>query len=259
MNELVRCVSVFIRDAESQQHGIEAQELLELNHDGYGSALSLKERFFAKPFMKGRGSCLHTRTVDRCDRRLTAMEPSHCNVDRLRCNLLEMLFEELRCLYRGLIRHDPHGNLRECLRGDHRLRTLAGIAAPDSIALECGARPEPFDRGESFFAKQLLEPELLRIFPIVPRQLLECCSLSFCERADVSVESRDGDSSVLVVERCDHFCEGLNGVMQRTSKRSRVQVCVGAGDLNLHIRQSAETIADGWNTLREHRGIRDEN
>ncbi len=74
IEELIRRVRVLVRLAESKEHRIDAEHLLELDNDGNRSSLALIQRAFAKSLFQRCNRRRDTRAVDRRDRRFASMK-----------------------------------------------------------------------------------------------------------------------------------------------------------------------------------------
>src|SRR5260370_1129040 len=72
--------------------------------------------------------------------------------DRLGQQLADVLLDKLGDFLRILVGHQPGGKFGVGLGGNHGLGAFAGVAAPNAVELERGARPKLLHDGESSFA-----------------------------------------------------------------------------------------------------------
>ena len=78
------------------------------------------------------------------------------------------------------------------------------------------------------------------------------------ELRHVVVKARNGDAKILVVKLGDHFRQNGDRIRNRAAENSGVQILRRAGDFQLVIIQSAQSVGDGGNALRQHGRIGDD-
>lgn len=103
---------------------------------------------------------------------------------------------------------------------------------------------------------ELLQAQRLRIFSVAPGQLFESFTLCLCERAHVVVHALDLDAAVFVVQRCDHFRERLDRIVNGAPVRAPMEVALRSGHFHFHVGKPAQRIGDRGHALRKHAGVR---
>jgi hypothetical protein len=116
----------------------------------------------------------------------------------LRRHLLHVLLEQVADLFRILVRHQPHADLRHRHGRQHRLRAFAGESRQQAVHFEGRPRPHALERGVAGFAKQLRRAELRLVFLLVERQLLPLGALFRPKLDHIVIEAVDLDAAALV-------------------------------------------------------------
>src|SRR6266481_2207722 len=130
---LVRRMDVVVVETEADQYRIEPERALEIRHDRNRGAGADQERFLA-PFVGQRalGSRQRLHVPVERNRRCVGVigELGRAIPRQTRRHIVA---KSLADLFGDLALDQPERNLRRRFGGDHRFRTLAGIAADDAV------------------------------------------------------------------------------------------------------------------------------
>jgi len=124
--------------AETDEQRLYAERLLEGADDRDRTARIEWQGTFAEGVEYGLLGSLVCGHIGRCDVWHASVQEAHLDLDALRGDSLEVLLEESCDLAEVLIRNQTHRYLGRGLRWNDGLRTLLGIAAPDSVHVERG-------------------------------------------------------------------------------------------------------------------------
>ena len=138
-----------------------------------------------------------------------------------------------------LIRHEPAGDLRVRLAGDHGLLPRSLVAAPHAVDLERRPRPLALERRVAGLAERRRRADLREIRLLVVGQRGDRRALGARQLADLVVEPRHGHAAVGLVQRRDEPRHRVERIGHAAAVTARVQVLRGRRQRELEPAQSA--------------------
>src|SRR6266849_744703 len=255
---LIGSMGVFVGKAEAEQHARDFEGVVHLGNKGNGAALADEYGLFAEASLQRRLRFLENGRVKGRGPGLAGAEHSEFADYCLWQQLADVFFHELGDFLRLLVGDQARGKFRVSPRGDHGLGAFAGVAAPNAVELECGARPKLFDDGKTFLAHVARSSNrCLKIFSL-PRQGIERFAFSAADLGDIVVKAGDGDAKIFVVQLGKKLGQNRERIGDRATVDPGVQIARGAGELDLIVVQPAQTVGDGGHALGEHGSVRDD-
>src|ERR1700676_5615781 len=140
-NVLVRSVRVFIRQAEADQHAGNLEGVMHLGDEGDGAALANEDGFFPESLFERTLRDRKDWRVERGYPRFAGAEHLELALDRLRQELANLFFDELRNGLRLLVGSGAGRKICVGFRRDYRLCALTLITSPHAVQLEGWPRP----------------------------------------------------------------------------------------------------------------------
>jgi len=251
-------VGVFVGEAEAEEDAGDFEGVVHLGDEGDGAAFADEDGFFAKAFFESRLRGFENGRVERRDPGLAFAEDIEFAMDGFGKELANVLFDEVGDFLRILVGDEASGEFGVGLGGDDGLGAFALVAAPEAVEFESGANPELLDGGETFFAGIAGSANGLLESFLFPRQSVERFAFGFGGGGNVVVETGNGDAEIFVVQLGEQFSENGERVGDRAAVDARVQVADGAGQFDLVIVETAQTIGDGGDTFSEHGSVRND-
>src|SRR5712692_5871962 len=255
---LVGSVSVLVGKAEAEQDAGNFEGVVHLGNKGNGAALADEYGLFAEASLQRRLRFLENGRVKGRGPGLAAAEHFEFAGDRFGQQFADVLFHELGDFLRILVGDQARGKFCVGLRRNHGLGAFAGVAAPNAVELECGARPKLFDDGKTFLAHVTRSSNRsLKIFSL-PRQVILCFASATADLGDIVVKAGDGDAKIFVVQLGKKLGQNRERIGNRAAVDPGVQIARGAGQLDLIVVQPAQTVGDGGHALGQHGSVRDD-
>src|SRR5438093_5464044 len=152
-----------------------------------------------------------------------------------------------------LFRNETECQFRHRMAGNNSLCPLPLIAAADSIDLSGWTCPNTLDRVVASFAEKFGRAGLLaNQFVTIDWKFAPRFTLPIFEWLDAIVESRDGHTTLAVVKCGEQLRERGDRIRNGPAEDAGMQIHFRTGDLDFESGHTAQPVAQGWRSTRDH-------
>jgi len=196
----VRRMRVVVRQAQTQQQRICAENFFEIVDDGNRAALTHQYRLAAECGLERAQRRPRPHALGRNQIRLRAMTGLDFEPHRRRTDFFDVPADEFANFRRFLVWHEAAGDFRPRPRRHNRLAAFPLVAARQAVDLECRARAALFGGREAAFAEQFCDAEQFLQVAVLDGQPGELFPFVCRKRRDVVVETRNGHAAAGIAE-----------------------------------------------------------
>lgn len=248
----IRAMDAILLHAKPNEEGRGAGDVTQTCNDGNGGTFPSEDRAtgidFAKDILRDAGN----RGINgEAEARLVTGDFGELDREAARAVFLEVGFEALPDMRRGLVRHQTAGELGESMGRNDRLGAGTAVTAMDAIDLDGRAEGVADDGGHAAFAADGEDSDLFFIRVLVKTALGGEGKFGFGGVDNTIAEALDCDGTVGIVQGGDELGDALRRVGSQTAVLAGVEVILRPAKGDSEVDDATQAGDDG----RAPRGV----
>ncbi len=239
-------------ESEAEQHGVQAQHLLEIGDDGDGAAFADEGGLPSEFGLQGGRGRLHSGNGAIDNHAMPAVQIAECELHGAGRVGFEVAFDLGDGFVGPLVGDEAHGNLGGGDRRKNRFSTRALIAAPDAVHVERGACPNGLQHGIAGLRARRGETHGVQPRFFVERQLANGVAFVGRELAHVFIEAGNRHAVRFVVKLADEAREDVERILDRTTEYTGVEIAIRALQQDFDVGEAPQAVRHRRNAFTEH-------
>ena len=242
----IRAMDAILLHAKPNEEGRGAGDVTQTCNDGNGGTFPSEDRAtgidFAKDILRDAGN----RGINgEAEARLVTGDFGEFDREAAGAVFLEVGFEALPDMRRGLVRHQTAGELGESMGRNDRLGSGTAVTAVDAIDLNGRAEGVTDDSRHAAFAADGEDADLFFVGVLVKASLGGEGEFCLGGVDDAVAEALDGDGTVGIVQGGDELGDALRGVGGQAAVLAGVKVILRPAEGDSEVDDTAQAGDDG--------------